>query len=211
MKLEFFIDFLSSYSQNLAQFFLSNNQAGSGFISTFLMKMLKKCSNSSDSQNPFTIPFFLCSDINPIAAATTKSTLSHNFEKLAPNQQGPVPFDVIQCCFCDPFEARLKNKIDVLMFNPPYVPSEPEELGQNDIRAAWAGGVNGREVIDQLLPKIDGILSPKGVFYLLVLDENNPNEIRNIMETKYGFLSNIVNTRYRGGERLYILKFWRGK
>ncbi len=41
--------------------------------------------------------------------------------------------------------------VDLLVFNPPYVPSEQEELGRADIAAAWAGGLNGRVVIDRFL------------------------------------------------------------
>ncbi len=46
------------------------------------------------------------------------------------------------------------------------------QVGGNNISAAWAGGINGREVIDILLPRIPSILSPQGRFYLLVLEQN---------------------------------------
>jgi hypothetical protein len=37
----------------------------------------------------------------------------------------------------------------------PYVPSDDEELGFNDIRASYAGGKDGMEITNQLLPQID--------------------------------------------------------
>lgn len=35
------------------------------------------------------------------------------------------------------------------------MPTDEDELHRDDLYAAWAGGVDGREVIDQLLPKVN--------------------------------------------------------
>jgi release factor glutamine methyltransferase len=49
---------------------------------------------------------------------------------------------------------ELVGNIDILIFNPPYVPSEPEEVGSTGIEASYAGGIDGREVIDEFLPQL---------------------------------------------------------
>lgn len=48
----------------------------------------------------------------------------------------------------------------------------PIQVGSKDLSAAWAGGTDGREVLNRLLPKISSLLSPKGMFYLIALKEN---------------------------------------
>jgi release factor glutamine methyltransferase len=62
--------------------------------------------------------------------------------------------DVIVGDLMLPFEKRLQGGIDVLLFNPPYVPSESSEIRSHGIEAAWAGGARGREVIDRFIPLV---------------------------------------------------------
>ena len=49
---------------------------------------------------------------------------------------------------------RLNGAVDLLIFNPPYVPTPDEEVGRGGIAAAWARGARGRVIIDQVMPQV---------------------------------------------------------
>jgi len=49
---------------------------------------------------------------------------------------------------------RLENSIDIICFNPPYVVTESSDINSSLIAASWAGGIDGREVTDRVLPYI---------------------------------------------------------
>lgn len=57
----------------------------------------------------------------------------------------------------------------MLIFNPPYVPTPADEVGGTGIEAAWAGGRNGRVVIDRFLPlvKVQYIMNSLGEIFIV--------------------------------------------
>ncbi len=76
--------------------------------------------------------------------------------------------------FAHSLKSSLQGQVDVLIFNPPYVPTPNSEvqdgyLNRNSdiIAAAWAGGDRGRVVIDQFLPTIQVMFYPNILVYLI--------------------------------------------
>lgn len=164
---------------------------GSGIIITALSKRLR---NS----------LCLACDINPYACRATKRTATRNDTNV----------ECVQGSLVDAFKM---NTVDLLIFNPPYVVTADEEVHQADsfgnhtkgnLVHSWAGGESGRRVIDFLLPKLNDILAPTGVFYLLLLHENKPEDIM-VKLSQMGFTSENYMERRIPGEYLYILKIKR--
>ncbi|KAM4748385.1 methyltransferase N6AMT1 [Rhinophrynus dorsalis] len=159
---------------------------GSGVVSAFIASLIGQKA------------WYLCTDINPVAALCTLETAQTNKVHIE-----PIITDLVQGLL-----PRLQEQIDLLVFNPPYVVTPSEEVGSRGIEAAWAGGRNGREVMDRFFPFVPKLLSATGVFYLLVLKENNPDEIVEKMKT-YGVTGSKVLSRQAGRENLSVLKFCR--
>ncbi|XP_037957082.1 methyltransferase N6AMT1 [Teleopsis dalmanni] len=166
---------------------------GSGIIITALAKIL-------------TETLCLATDINPFACTIAKRTARRNDTNI----------DTIRTNLVD---ALRPNSIDLLIFNPPYVATSDEEFLYNDfcdvnrttsdnLIRAWAGGHNGIRIVDELLEKLDNIMSKRGVMYMLLLRENNPKEIMNKLGN-LNFETSIFKERRIPGEYLYILKVWR--
>lgn len=110
--------------------------SGSGYVSAVLSHVLK---NSA---------FVISTDVNARASQITSATMSAN------GAAGVA--DSIVCDLVGPLAERLRHSVDVLVFNPPYVPTDEEEyqlsLKMHDISAAWAGGPTGTAVLDRLIP-----------------------------------------------------------
>ena len=96
----------------------------------------------------------------------------------------------------------------VLLFNPPYVPTPASELCGDGIERSWAGGERGREVLDRLLEQLDDLLSPAGVFFCVLIQQNDPADVRQLLHSR-GFDSDTVAHRKAGREQLQVLKAWR--
>uniref|UniRef100_A0A665TC44 Methyltransferase HEMK2 n=1 Tax=Echeneis naucrates TaxID=173247 RepID=A0A665TC44_ECHNA len=160
--------------------------SGSGVVSAFLASVLGPSA------------LYVCTDVNPAAARCTEETASCNNVSLQ-----PVITDLVECLL-----PRLSGKVDVLLFNPPYVVTPSEEVGSRGIEAAWAGGQRGREVLDRFLPFVPQLLSGRGLFYLITIAENDPEDIIRLLEKHDLKGESRLSTRARN-ERLSVLRFHR--
>lgn len=164
---------------------------GSGYVITSLAIMLKSGIGGGGTQ-------FFATDINTQAAETTTSTL----------QSHGVHADIIATDLASGLQKRMEGMVDVIVVNPPYVPTPEDEVGCDGITASWAGGLNGRSVIDRILPIAHKLLSDKGWLYMVTLTANNPMQICRVM-SEYGYSSRIVVQRSTEEESLHVIKFWR--
>ncbi|USS40995.1 class I SAM-dependent methyltransferase [Thermococcus aggregans] len=94
--------------------------------------------------------FVLGVDINPIAVELAKENAKLNGIK-------NVEFRV-----SDLFQ-NVEGKFDIITFNAPYLPGEPEE----PIDLALVGGENGREVLDRFLEEFPDYLKEDGVVQIV--------------------------------------------
>ena len=85
---------------------------------------------------------------------------------------------------------KTEKKFDLILFNAPYLPTEPSE-GTALIEKAWAGGANGRSVIDRFLREVCGHLKIGGHIMLMQSTLSDVDRTMRILEDK-GFKAEVI-------------------
>lgn len=69
-----------------------------------------------------------------------------------------------------PLKNRLAHSVDILIFNPPYVPTTFEEVdiaqSRANIQGSWAGGNLGMHITDVFLQDVEVLKVFKAIFLL---------------------------------------------
>lgn len=164
--------------------------SGSGTIITAMSKTLK---------GP---RLMIATDVNPEACKTTKKcAIYHNQRDI----------QIIRTNLAESLVDRMRHQVDVLIFNPPYVPTDPEEKLETskEIQLSWAGGDRGRRLTDQFLrtyvPQM--MNKPNGVAYLIALEQNNVPELLDFLAKDHKIQGSIVIQRKAGLEMLFVIKY----
>jgi release factor glutamine methyltransferase len=98
----------------------------------------------------------LAVDVNPFAINCAVKNAEFNFVKEKINFLRGDLFQPI----------KLGEKFNLIIFNSPYLPSEPDE-DKSWIGKAWAGGKNGRKVIDRFITDAPSFLTENGKILLV--------------------------------------------
>lgn len=166
--------------------------SGSGTVITAISKSLVNPSSRS----------MFATDINEEACKTTKKCADYHKQH---------NIQVVRTDLAESLVDRLENEVDLLIFNPPYVPTASDETNtktKNQIQLSWAGGESGRKLIDKFLTTyVTRLISkPHGVAYLVALEENNIRELLDLL-SNHSIRGTIVMERRAGFESLYIIKY----
>ncbi|MCJ1316482.1 S-adenosylmethionine-dependent methyltransferase [Xylographa vitiligo] len=200
---------------------------GSGVVIAFI---------SANAQNLFgrADVFSLGIDINEHACHATKETVRRaceNSQGRAESQSGHGTF--IGALQADLTSAMKPAMVDMLVFNPPYVPTSelpeaPLSGHKDDFNSAakhekfdedsqllslsYAGGKDGMEVTNRLLDQLPQLLSERGVAYILLCQQNRPEEVIKRIQT-WGPHWAVVTVRRSGKaagwEQLRVIRIWR--
>ncbi|MDK2890487.1 MAG: release factor glutamine methyltransferase [Methanoculleus sp.] len=104
--------------------------------------------------------------------------------------------------------AGLCGPFDLVLFNPPYLPTTPEERIDDWLEYALDGGPTGRATIERFVADAGRVLAPFGRVLLLVSSLTDPGAVREFF-AREGFISFVVDEEALEGERLYVLRAMR--
>lgn len=101
--------------------------------------------------------------------------------------------------------AGIKGSFDLVLFNAPYLPTQPEERTGRWIDRALDGGENGRETVDRFIAGLSGHLLPGGRALLLISSHTGLDEVREAAAAA-GLYAEVVAEEGCFFERLYVLR-----
>ena len=173
----------------------------------------------------------LGTDVNAFACQAARRTVLKACEDTN-SRQTSVFSDMITADLANSFRY---GSVDILIFNPPYVPTPdvlPLATDKNhavfedgtsglDVFArnshllslSYAGGVNGMEVTNRLLKLLPNVLDPVcGVAYILLCHQNKPEEVvQSVRQRGAEWSADIVGSsgKQGGWEKLCIMRIAR--
>jgi release factor glutamine methyltransferase len=104
--------------------------------------------------------------------------------------------------------AAVRGPFDLVLFNPPYLPTLPEERIEDWLEYALDGGESGRVVIEQFAAGVGRILAPGGRILLLVSSLTGPHAVREMFHLQ-GFSTVIATQQTVEDEELYVIRIER--
>jgi len=100
--------------------------------------------------------------------------------------------------------AGIRGTFDLIIFNPPYLPTQPEERIDDWLEYALDGGTTGRDGIGEFAAGVDQVLSPDGRILLLISSLTGLDEVTDLF-SRHGFVTRIMMAQLVEDEELYVL------
>jgi len=126
---------------------------GSGFLSVLMAKRGGKV---------------VAADINEKAVEATRNNAEKNSVK-------------VDAVVSDMFE-NIKEKFDLIVFNPPYLPDVDFNLKRENIERQWSGGKTGREVIKKFVKDAKKFLNKNGKIIMIISSLTGENETKELLK-----------------------------
>ena len=100
------------------------------------------------------------------------------------------------------------DAFDLVVFNPPYLPTPADAEWDDWMEHALSGGEDGRRLVDPFLSSVGRVLAPGGDVLLLVSSLTGPDAVREYARDQ-GFESESIATESHPYEELVVLRFSR--
>ena len=101
--------------------------------------------------------------------------------------------------------AGIRGTFDLILFNPPYLPTQPEERIDDWLEYALDGGESGRVVIERFAADVRRVLAPRGRILLLISSLTGLMEVNELF-LRDGFATGVVKEEIIEDEVLYVLR-----
>ncbi|PSP93305.1 methyltransferase [Halobacteriales archaeon QS_4_62_28] len=112
---------------------------------------------------------------------------------------------VVRGDLLDPF---VDDAFDLVTFNPPYLPTAPNEEWDDWMEHALSGGEDGRRLVDPFLNEVERVLALGGRIYLLISSLTGIGDVQRYADDR-DLAGRIVAQEKHPYERLVVIRFER--
>jgi release factor glutamine methyltransferase len=140
-----------------------------------------------------------------VAAATGARVVGSDVDADACRAARGREVETVRADLVSAFAART---FDAVLFNPPYLPIDPETAGDDPLLGALSGGTTGRAVIEPFLDDVGRVLAPEGRVLLVVSSLTGRGAVENHARER-GFEPTVAREAGYPFERLFVLRLSR--
>ncbi|MDL2261786.1 methyltransferase [Methanimicrococcus sp. OttesenSCG-928-J09] len=164
--------------------------SGSGFVSAFLQDNFPSIRLTAVDINPNAVS---CAQMNGVQAF--EADMFDLFNELISESKSKSELE----------SENQSLTFDLILFNPPYLPTAEDEKVDGPLNYAFDGGISGRDSIDRFLEEVGDYLKETGFFLLLISSITGLDETIEEMEIN-GFSAEVIGKTKCSFEELIVLK-----
>ena len=126
-----------------------------------------------------------------LTSKVTATDINYDAIELASKNFKANNIENIELLFGNLFEPVKDRKFDVILFNTPYLPTENDEVLDDNLNYAFDGVLDGRKVIDLFLNEVKNYLNNGGIVQLIQSSLCGNDKTLDILD-KQGFVAEIA-------------------
>ena len=138
----------------------------------------------------------------------TATDINYNALELAEKNFRLNNINTIRLEFGDLFEPVKDKKFDVILFNTPYLPTDSDDIINDDLNYAFDGGLDGRKVIDRFIKEAPNHLNDKGIIQIIQSSLSDNDRTLDMFD-RNGFVAEIAESEKFFFEEIVLINAYK--
>ena len=138
----------------------------------------------------------------------TATDINYNALELAEKNFKLNNINTVKLEFGDLFEPVKDKKFDVILFNTPYLPTDSDDIINDDLNYAFDGGLDGRKVIDRFINQVSNHLNDKGIVQIIQSSLSDNDRTLDMFD-RNGFVAEIAESEKFFFEEIVLINAYK--
>ena len=95
-----------------------------------------------------------------------------------------------------------------MLFNTPYLPTDTDDIIDDDLNYAFDGGLDGRNAIDRFLNEAPNHLNDKGIIQMIQSSLSDTERTLDILDSK-GFIAEVAKSERFFFEEIVLINAYK--